>query len=207
MRSSFPSRIRLPTTSAGAGERAPRPGRPLSPAAARRPPDRLSAGGLGEQAAEGAKRSPAAPSQPPPVTIEPDAILPSAIPPALADRHRRPPGQEVPREGFPPPGGRRPGPAGLRHRPGAVPPGDVEARALLELLSLVEPRKRRVLLLGGEGEQVSEVARSLGLPAGTAFSRLRRGRRRLATVLKRRAHGGVPAALSGPAPQGPDSLG
>ncbi|WP_437656993.1 hypothetical protein [Sorangium sp. So ce1182] len=88
-----------------------------------------------------------------------------------------------------------------------MPPGEVEARALLELLSLVKPRKRRGLLLVGEGEQVSEVARSLGSPARSAFSRLRRGRRRLTTVLKRRAHGGVPAALSGPAPQGPDSLG
>ncbi|WP_436616297.1 sigma factor-like helix-turn-helix DNA-binding protein [Sorangium sp. So ce1024] len=42
-----------------------------------------------------------------------------------------------------------------------------------------------MLLLVGEGERVSEVARSLGLPVGTAFSRLRRGRRRLAAVLKR----------------------
>ncbi|WP_437304499.1 sigma factor-like helix-turn-helix DNA-binding protein [Sorangium sp. So ce388] len=65
------------------------------------------------------------------------------------------------------------------------PHGEVEARALLELLWLVEPRERRVLLLVGEGEQVSQVARSLGLPPGTAFSRLRRGRSRLAHVLKR----------------------
>ncbi|WP_437753997.1 hypothetical protein [Sorangium sp. So ce1389] len=46
---------------------------------------------------------------------------------------------------------------------------EVEARALLELLWLVEPRERRGLVLVGEGEQVSEVARSLGLPIGTAF--------------------------------------
>ncbi|WP_437784487.1 sigma factor-like helix-turn-helix DNA-binding protein [Sorangium sp. So ce1097] len=65
------------------------------------------------------------------------------------------------------------------------PHGEVEARGLLELLWLVEPRERRVLLLVGEGEKVSEVARSLGLPIGTGFSRLRRGRRRLAAVLKR----------------------
>ncbi|WP_437535060.1 sigma factor-like helix-turn-helix DNA-binding protein [Sorangium sp. So ce726] len=49
----------------------------------------------------------------------------------------------------------------------------------------VEPRERRVLILVGEGEQVSEVARNLGVPIGTAFSRLRRGRKRLAHVLKR----------------------
>ncbi|WP_437567872.1 RNA polymerase sigma factor [Sorangium sp. So ce542] len=66
------------------------------------------------------------------------------------------------------------------------PHGEVEARALLELLWLVEPRERRVLILVGEGEQVSQVARNLGLPLGTAFSRLRRGRIRLAAVLKRR---------------------
>ena len=54
------------------------------------------------------------------------------------------------------------------------PNGEVEARALLELLWLVETRERRVLILVGEGEPVSEVARSLGLPIGTAFSRLRR---------------------------------
>ncbi|WP_437309596.1 sigma factor-like helix-turn-helix DNA-binding protein [Sorangium sp. So ce388] len=64
--------------------------------------------------------------------------------------------------------------------------GEVEARALLDLLWLVEPRERKVLILVGEGEQVSEVARSLGSPIGTAFSRLRRGRSRLAAVLKRR---------------------
>ncbi|WP_437298890.1 hypothetical protein [Sorangium sp. So ce426] len=40
-----------------------------------------------------------------------------------------------------------------------------------------------MLTLVGEGEQVSEVARNLGVPTGTAFSRLRRGRR-LAAVLK-----------------------
>ncbi|WP_437595779.1 sigma factor-like helix-turn-helix DNA-binding protein [Sorangium sp. So ce590] len=65
------------------------------------------------------------------------------------------------------------------------PHGEVEARALLDLLWLVAPRERRVLILVGEGEQVSEIARSLGLPVGTAFSRLRRGRSRLAAVLKR----------------------
>ncbi|XXT17580.1 hypothetical protein WME94_45860 [Sorangium sp. So ce429] len=43
-----------------------------------------------------------------------------------------------------------------------------------------------MMLLVGEGDQVSEIARSLAIPIGTAFSRLRRGRRRLATVLKRR---------------------
>ncbi|WP_437567017.1 MULTISPECIES: hypothetical protein [unclassified Sorangium] len=65
------------------------------------------------------------------------------------------------------------------------PHGEVEARALLELLWLVEPRERRVLILVGEGEQVSEVDRSLGVPIGTAFGRVRRGRRRPAAVLKR----------------------
>ncbi|WP_437666879.1 RNA polymerase sigma factor [Sorangium sp. So ce1182] len=66
------------------------------------------------------------------------------------------------------------------------PHGEVEARALLDLLWLVEPRERKVLILVGEGEQVSEVARSIGVPIGTAFGRLRRGRQRLAAVLKRR---------------------
>ncbi|XYI04196.1 sigma factor-like helix-turn-helix DNA-binding protein [Sorangium sp. So ce1128] len=67
-----------------------------------------------------------------------------------------------------------------------MPHGEVEAHALLDLLWMVEPRERRVPILAGEGEQVSEVARSLGMPLGTAFSRLRRGRLRLAAVLKRR---------------------
>ncbi|AUX28177.1 MULTISPECIES: RNA polymerase sigma factor [Sorangium] len=62
---------------------------------------------------------------------------------------------------------------------------EVETRALLELLWLVEPRERRVLILVGEGEQVSQVARSLGLPIGTVFSRLRLGRKHLAYDLKR----------------------
>ncbi|WP_437719638.1 sigma factor-like helix-turn-helix DNA-binding protein [Sorangium sp. So ce448] len=61
----------------------------------------------------------------------------------------------------------------------------MEARALLELLWRVEPRERRVLILVGVGEQVSEIARSLGMPVATAFSRFRRGRIRLVTVLKR----------------------
>ncbi|MGK3985475.1 sigma factor-like helix-turn-helix DNA-binding protein [Sorangium sp. So ce136] len=65
------------------------------------------------------------------------------------------------------------------------PHGEVEVRALLELLWLIEPRERRVLILVGEGEQVSEVARNLGLPVGTAFSRLRRGRRRFAVLMRR----------------------
>ncbi|WP_437905937.1 sigma factor-like helix-turn-helix DNA-binding protein [Sorangium sp. So ce327] len=63
--------------------------------------------------------------------------------------------------------------------------GEVKARALLDLLWLVEPRERKVLILVGEGEQVSEVARSLGVPIGTAFSWLRRGRGRLAAALGR----------------------
>lgn len=50
----------------------------------------------------------------------------------------------------------------------------------------MEPRERKVLFLAGEGEQVSEVARNLGVPIGTTFGRLRRGRKRLAAVLKRR---------------------
>ncbi|XXX78964.1 sigma factor-like helix-turn-helix DNA-binding protein [Sorangium sp. So ce134] len=65
------------------------------------------------------------------------------------------------------------------------PHGEVKARALLDLLWMVEPRERKVLILMGEGEHVSEIARSIGVPTGTAFSRLRRGRRRLAAVLKR----------------------
>ncbi|WP_437623825.1 sigma factor-like helix-turn-helix DNA-binding protein [Sorangium sp. So ce1151] len=68
------------------------------------------------------------------------------------------------------------------------PHGEVEARALLDLLWLVEPRERKVLILVGEGEQVSEVARSLGVSIGTAFGRLRRARSRFAAVLMRR-HG------------------
>ncbi|WP_437595078.1 sigma factor-like helix-turn-helix DNA-binding protein [Sorangium sp. So ce1000] len=66
------------------------------------------------------------------------------------------------------------------------PHGEGETRALLKLLCQVAPRERKVLILVGEGEQVSEIARSLGIPVGTAFSRLRRGRRRLAAALKRR---------------------
>lgn len=75
----------------------------------------------------------------------------------------------------------------LAHVVGRVPSpyGEIEARALLKYLVLVEPRERRVLILVGEGERVSDVARRLRLPVGTAFSRLRRGRLRLATVLKR----------------------
>jgi RNA polymerase sigma-70 factor (ECF subfamily) len=65
------------------------------------------------------------------------------------------------------------------------PHGEVEARALLDLLWEMHSRERRGLILVGEGERVSEIAASLGLPIGTAFSRLRRGRSRLATVLKR----------------------
>ncbi|KYG01795.1 hypothetical protein BE21_55885 [Sorangium cellulosum] len=66
------------------------------------------------------------------------------------------------------------------------PHGQVEARALLELLWLLEPRERRMLILVGEGEQVSEVVRSLGLPIETAFSRLRCGRSRRVTLFERR---------------------
>jgi RNA polymerase sigma-70 factor (ECF subfamily) len=51
------------------------------------------------------------------------------------------------------------------------PHGEVEERALLDLLWEVHPRERRGLLLLGEGEQVSEIARNLGMPTGTAFSR------------------------------------
>ncbi|WP_437953414.1 sigma factor-like helix-turn-helix DNA-binding protein [Sorangium sp. So ce296] len=47
------------------------------------------------------------------------------------------------------------------------------------------PRERAVLVLVGTGEAVTEVARVLGVPVGTAFTRLRRGRRRLAAVLAR----------------------
>ncbi|WP_437504953.1 RNA polymerase sigma factor [Sorangium sp. So ce1099] len=64
------------------------------------------------------------------------------------------------------------------------PHGEVEARALLDLLWLVEPRERGVLTLVCEGEQLSAIARSLWMPLGTAFSRLRRGRKRLAAVLR-----------------------
>ncbi|WP_437763733.1 hypothetical protein WMF27_39340 [Sorangium sp. So ce281] len=49
------------------------------------------------------------------------------------------------------------------------PHGKVEARALLELLWEVHPRERGGLILVGVGEQVSEIARSLGMPVATAF--------------------------------------
>lgn len=65
------------------------------------------------------------------------------------------------------------------------PHGPVEARDLLEQLRLIRSQERIVLLLVGEGEEVSEVARSLGLRTGTAFSRLRLGHKHLAHVLKR----------------------
>lgn len=66
-----------------------------------------------------------------------------------------------------------------------MPHGEVEARALLKLLWEVHSRERRALILVGEGEQVSQVARILKMPIGTAFSRLRQGRKHLAHVLKR----------------------
>ncbi|MGK3995649.1 RNA polymerase sigma factor [Sorangium sp. So ce1024] len=65
------------------------------------------------------------------------------------------------------------------------PHGPVEARSVLEVLRLVHPRERAVLVLVATGEAVTAVARVLGVPVGTAFSRLRRGRRRLAAVLAR----------------------
>ncbi|WP_437625460.1 RNA polymerase sigma factor [Sorangium sp. So ce1151] len=65
------------------------------------------------------------------------------------------------------------------------PHAQVEARALLKLLWLVHPRERTVLVLVSTGELVTEVARRLDLPGGTAFSRLRRGRKRFAAVLAR----------------------
>jgi DNA-directed RNA polymerase specialized sigma24 family protein len=65
------------------------------------------------------------------------------------------------------------------------PHGQVEARAVLETLRKVHPRERAVLVLVGTGETVTEVARLLGVPVGTTFSRLRRGRHRVATTLAR----------------------
>ncbi|WP_408022417.1 sigma factor-like helix-turn-helix DNA-binding protein [Sorangium sp. Soce836] len=53
------------------------------------------------------------------------------------------------------------------------------------MLRLVDPRERAVLVLVGTGEDVTEVARVLRVPVGTAFTRLRRGRRRLAAMLAR----------------------
>ncbi|WP_437613351.1 sigma factor-like helix-turn-helix DNA-binding protein [Sorangium sp. So ce834] len=53
------------------------------------------------------------------------------------------------------------------------------------MLQLVHPRERAVLVLVGTGEAVTEVARVLGMPVGTASSRLRRGRKRFAAVLAR----------------------
>ncbi|MDC0679010.1 hypothetical protein [Sorangium atrum] len=75
----------------------------------------------------------------------------------------------------------------LAHVVGRVPSPheEIEARALLKYLLLVEPRERRVLILVGAAETASDIARRLRLPVGTAFSRLRRGRLRLATVLKK----------------------
>jgi RNA polymerase sigma-70 factor (ECF subfamily) len=64
--------------------------------------------------------------------------------------------------------------------------GPTAFHAAITLLWLVEPRERKVRILVGEREQVSKVARCLEVPTGTAFSRLRRGRKRLAGVLKRR---------------------
>lgn len=58
--------------------------------------------------------------------------------------------------------GRRPGPAGLRSPPqrGAVPPaGPIAARALLEAALARAPREHAGLIIVGEGEQVSEIAR------------------------------------------------
>ncbi|AUX46076.1 hypothetical protein SOCE26_075810 [Sorangium cellulosum] len=73
----------------------------------------------------------------------------------------------------------------VAHEPAPSPHGPVEARDLLAQLRLLRPRERIILLLVGEGEQVSQVARSLGVPVETAFSRLRLGRKHLAHVLKR----------------------
>ncbi|HTN90419.1 MAG TPA: sigma-70 family RNA polymerase sigma factor [Sorangium sp.] len=180
----------------------------------------------------GAKRPPAAPTQPPPVTIPPEAILAESrllramlarcgVPAADRDdvlqecligaivavregRYRPQPGLEPSRIlqrwliGIAGHQARKYHEKAYRRREVAVvdplayvvgrvpsPYGEVEACALLDLLWLVEPRERRVLILVGEGDQVSGIARSLGLPIGTAFSRLRRGRKRLATMLKR----------------------
>lgn len=74
-------------------------------------------------------------------------------------------------------GGRFPSPIRWPTSPaGCRPPhGEVEARALLERFGLIEPREREVLILAGKGEQMSKVARSLGMRIGTAFPRLRRG--------------------------------
>ncbi|WP_159397817.1 RNA polymerase sigma factor [Sorangium cellulosum] len=86
--------------------------------------------------------------------------------------------------------GRRPelvfaDPHRIAHEPAPSPHGPVEARDLLAQLALLRPRERIVLLLVGEGEQVSQVARILKMPVETAFSRLRLGRKHLAHVPKR----------------------
>jgi RNA polymerase sigma-70 factor (ECF subfamily) len=56
----------------------------------------------------------------------------------------------------------------------------------VDLLWEVHQWERWVLILVGGGEQVSEIARSLGMPIGTALSQLRRGRSHLAAMLKQR---------------------
>lgn len=56
----------------------------------------------------------------------------------------------------------------------------------MDLLWEVHQWERWVLILVGGGEQVSEIARSLGMPIGTALSQLRRGRSHLAAMLKQR---------------------
>ncbi|KYF57632.1 hypothetical protein BE08_27275 [Sorangium cellulosum] len=63
--------------------------------------------------------------------------------------------------------------------------GPVEARDLLAQLRPIRPRERIVLLLIGERERVSHIARILKLPVETAFSRLRLGRKHLVHVFKR----------------------
>jgi RNA polymerase sigma-70 factor (ECF subfamily) len=82
--------------------------------------------------------------------------------------------------------------------PGPAPDVEVElaeARRLLdELLAKLPDKLRRVLVLAEiEGLEVAAIAECEGIPAGTAASRLRRGRARFRVLLaKRNAGGGGP---------------
>jgi RNA polymerase sigma-70 factor (ECF subfamily) len=79
----------------------------------------------------------------------------------------------------------------MREPPPPPPPDLTERTARLEvldgLLQKVDPKKRQVLILFElEGLPIEEVARIVGCPQNTAWSRLHHGRAQLLKAAKRR---------------------
>lgn len=69
--------------------------------------------------------------------------------------------------------------------PGAPDNGPLEMRDLESALKLLPVEQREVLLLVGlENMTYEEVARALGIPAGTVMSRLARGRDKLRAIME-----------------------